>query len=291
MGLRPLDLRQWTRPPDRAALTAELDRKDRLLAAHAGVVVVTSEGCAPAAGELLALLIHHLTRDHDDRYRPGPDGTVVVDGARAVDVSRGDPLVAAARLVAGDWCLIRAGEPPVLAAGVVCSPNRWRLPDKVGLPVSGVHGPVPGYRAALGTPVDRLLGPDGRTRPLWRQNWSLLGDPTLFQPDGGADPAAVPDGVWVRSERQTLVPLERSGWWVFGIETTQAPLGELAGRPELAGRVRAAVDGLDPETSAYKGLRGWRDPLTAWLAMVAGSGEAAQGDERAAADREAATGA
>jgi hypothetical protein len=96
---------------------------------------------------------------------------------------------------------------------------------------------------------------------MWRQNWSLLGDPSPFQPEpASGDPVEVPDGVWVRSERQTLVALERTGWWVFGIET----------RPELARRVLAAVAGLDPATAAYKDLAGWSAALIAWLEDVAG---------------------
>jgi hypothetical protein len=197
---------------------------------------------------------------------------------------------------------VRPGARPVLAAAVVCSPNRWRLADKIGRDLTAVHGPVPGYAGALGPPVDRLLGPPlrptghgppgppggtpvaaplgrpdeepigppaGRRRPAraaWRQNWSLLGDPDLFQPDAG--PAArltVPDGVWVRSERQTLVPLPATGWWAFGIETAVRPLTAVATRPEVAARLRTAVASLDPATVAYKGLGGFRGPLLAWL--------------------------
>jgi hypothetical protein len=106
---------------------------------------------------------------------------------------------------------------------------------------------------------------------MWRQNWSLLGDPSPFQPEpASGDPVDVPDGVWVRSERQTLVALERTGWWVFGIETGQQPLAALARRPDLARRVLAAVASLDPATAVYKDLAGWSAPLIAWLEDVAG---------------------
>jgi hypothetical protein len=270
LGLRPLDPRTWTVPPPAAELGAELDRKAGLLAEQPGRVSCSTGGCEAAAAELLEGLVRHLTADHPDRYRRGPGDAVTVDGARVVAVGDRDPLEEAALLVAGDWCLIRPGSPPVLAAGVVCSPNRWSLAAKVGLPVAAVHAPVPGYSSALAAPVDRFLGP-GRGRPMWRQNWSLLGDPSLFQPEpASGDAVDVPGGVWVRSERQTLVTLERSGWWVFGIETAQEPLATLAGRPDLARRVLAAVGDLDPATAAYKDLAAWSAPLIAWLEDVAG---------------------
>jgi hypothetical protein len=282
MGLRPLDPHTWTVPPPAGLLGAELDRKARLLAEQPGRVSLATAGCEPAASELLADLLRHLTVDHPDRYRAESPGAVIVDGTRRVPLGDRSPLEVAGLLVAGDWCLIRPGRPPVLAAGVVCSPNRWSLAAKVGLPIGEVHAPVPGYAGALGAPVDRLLGPGGG-RPVWRQNWSLLGDPSPFQPEPASGGSIdVPDGVWVRSERQTLVALERTGWGVFGIETSQEPLGTLAGRPDLARRVLAAVAGLDPATASYKELAGWRARLIAWLEAASGpppSGQAPQDQE------------
>ena len=40
---------------------------------------------------------------------------------------------------------------PVFTAGVLCFPSRWRLMEKIGKPLSAVHGPVPLY-------ADRLAG-------------------------------------------------------------------------------------------------------------------------------------
>ena len=33
-----------------------------------------------------------------------------------------------------------------LEAASLCFPARWRLMDKMGLPMSGIHKPVPDYR-------------------------------------------------------------------------------------------------------------------------------------------------
>jgi hypothetical protein len=267
--LRPLDLRRWTVPPPPGELGAELARRARLLRERPADVWAETGGCGPAAAELRQRLAAHLFGDHGARYRRGRAAAVVVDGSSTVDTGGWPPLPAAGLLTAADWCLVRPGTAPVLAAAIVCSPNRWRLGDKIGVDLGAVHRPVPGYAATLGPTVDRLLGLSGAARPAWRQNWSLLGDPELFQPDA-AHPGelSVPDGVWVRSERQTLVPLPTTGWWAFGIETSVQPLTAVAGRPDVAARLLAAVGSLDPATVAYKGLAGFRAPLTAWLEAV-----------------------
>ena len=266
MGLRPLDLRRWTEPPPPAELGPELDRRRALFDHRRADVWAETDGSGPAAAELLARLAEHLICDHAARYQRGRGATIVVDGSRRVDLERCPPLPAAGLLTAADWCLVRPGPPPVFAAGVVCSPNRWRLADKFGSDVAAVHHPVPGYARALAVPVDRLLGGHGRARPGWRQNWSLVGQPARFQPGAGtSEPLDVPGGVWVRSERQTLVLLPATGWWAFGIETAEQPLTALSSRPDVAARLLAAVLSLGPATLAYKQIDGFRAPLLAWL--------------------------
>lgn len=278
LGLRPLDLRHWTVPPSPGELGSELARRAVLLRQRQAEVWAETGASAPAAAELYERLLTHLLGDHGDRYR-ADRGRVVVDGSSAVRTAGWPPLPAAGLLTAADWCLVQPGPAPVLAAGVVCSPNRWRLRDKIGRELTAVHRPVPGYAARLGPPVDRLLGVGGPARPAWRQNWSLLGAPDLFQPDAaGPQPLPVPDGVWVRSERQTLVPLPTSGWWAFGIETSVEPLTAVSTRPDAAALLLRAVASLDPATVAYKELDGFRAPLMTWLEGV-GSVEPAQQHE------------
>jgi len=265
-GLRRLDPRRWTQPPPAPALVAELERRRRVLADHPAEAVATTPGAEPAAAELLDRLRAHLLGDHAGRYRAVGGGWIEVDGRFRVDTDGAPALAVAAGITAADWCLVAPSDPPRLAAGAVCAPNRWRLRAKVGLDLSGVHAPVPGYPAG---PVDRLFGRD-QAAPVWRRNWSMLADPALWQPDPVPARPRVPAGVWVRSERQTVVALPASGWWAFGIETEVAPLEALATRPGVAARVLATVAGLDAATARYKELDGWLPELLAWLAACAG---------------------
>lgn len=267
MGLRPLLPTAWTviaPPPDHAA---ELDRKAALLAGPEADDVLADggdDGARAAGRELRDALIAHLVRDHPDRYGSDGSSVTLADDARTWAVAEYAPLDLAGRIVSEDWCLVRPGDPPVLAAATLCSPNRWRLREKLGLPVTDIHDPVPGYRGRLGAPVDAVLA--NRRNAVWRRNWSILSSPSRFQPhnDGPENPE-IPAQVWVRSEYETLVRLPVTGWWVFGIHTSVRPIVDVADRPELLANIRVAVASLDPDSVIYKDMAGWCDRLLGWI--------------------------
>ncbi len=181
------------------------------------------------------------------------------------------PLDAAGRVVQEDLCLLvlRDGAPHLDAASL-CFPSYWRLRDKLGRSLAEVHGPVPHYADELGAKVDGFLARLRPDRIVWRRNWSVHDDPGYFLPDPTPPHAvAAPDGLHLRSERQTLRRLATSDAVVFTIRTQQAPLAALAGRPDLAARMVAVIDAWSPETVAYKGGHGAL-AARAWLATVTG---------------------
>lgn len=270
MGLHPLDPSAWSRPIPAPVLAQELDRKAALLADRPNEVLASIDdpGVETAAAELVDRLITHLVDDHSDRYQRRGSLLTLLDDGRSWDAEAFDALDLAGRIVGEDWCLVKPGSPPVLAAATLCSPNRWRLREKLGLPITEVHDPVPDYRERLAAPVDSVLAGRPR-RGLWRRNWSIQSSASRFQPvaDGPAHPT-VPDEVWVRSEYETLVGLPATGWWVFGIQTTIRPLADVATSPELAQRIHTALATLDEHTAGYKDLAAWRESLTGWLKRV-----------------------
>ncbi len=168
------------------------------------------------------------------------------------------PLDAAGRLVQEDLCLmvLRDGAPHLDAASL-CFPSYWRLSEKLGRPMAEVHGPVAHYGDELATKVDTFLQRLHRDRPVWRRNWSIHDDPTYFLPDP-TPPREVepPNGVWLRSERQTLRRLATDAVVLFTIRTQQVPLAVLSERPDVAQRMAAAIAAWSPAMQAYKGHHG-----------------------------------
>jgi len=168
------------------------------------------------------------------------------------------PLDAAGRLVQEDLCLmvLRDGAPHLDAASL-CFPSYWRLSEKLGRPMTEVHGPVAHYGDELAAKVDTFLGRLRPERPVWRRNWSIHDDPTYFLPDP-TPPVAVdpPEGLWLRSERQTLRRLTSADVVLFTIRTQQVPLAVLTERPDVAHRLAAAIDAWSPAMQGYKGDHG-----------------------------------
>ncbi len=169
------------------------------------------------------------------------------------------PLDAAGRLVQEDLCVLvlRDGAPHLDAASL-CFPSYWRLADKLGCPLTEVHGPVPHYAEELASKVDGFLRRLQPGRMVWRRNWSIHDDPTYFLPTATTrrTQQAVPDSLYLRSERQVLRRLDTPDTVLFTIRTQQAPLSVLAERPDIAHRMAAAIDAWSPNLVVYKGGRG-----------------------------------
>ncbi|HEX2851010.1 MAG TPA: DUF3445 domain-containing protein, partial [Acidimicrobiales bacterium] len=196
----------WRPDPD----PEQVARKRAVLDAHRDDVVVLPDDRAAECGAAA-------------RFVAGAGGFVIEPPPSHSSAASVGPLEAAARHVAEDLCILVPGASGwVLAAGIVCFPSMWRLPDKVGMPMTAVHGPVPAYAGELAARVDRFLDRLTPDRPAWRRNWFVHDRPELFLPPAPASrpaPVAVPDGLWVRSERQTLIRLPDAEAILFTIRT------------------------------------------------------------------------
>jgi len=232
--------------PDYAA---QMAMRARLIAAWRAVVhALLPEAAAPARelfDTVLAAAAAHpgFVREGGDWARP--------DGVR-VAPQREDPLAGLGLLVAEDWCLMLAdaasGEYR-LAGAVLCFPSRWSLAEKLGQPLTAIHGPVPDYDATLARRVNRVFEALRPGRGLWRVNW--LVHPSAEPHLPGKDAPGVEDGrLYLRTERQTLIRLPETGAVAFGIKTSICPLEALT--PEQAAALARELAALDAAAIAYR---------------------------------------
>ena len=283
MGLRPLDPHEWLEVDE--DLGGFLAHKARILdERHDDVVAVVDDPdgrVRRACQELLDVLVGHLGSVHRSTHRRAGEVVEVHGGVGPVPVTptsldRADlhPVDAAGRLVAEDWAVQLDGPAGwTLAAASVCSPTRWVLADKLGLPMAAVHAPVSGYREQLADPVDRFFDRLEVGAPRWRLNWNLTDCDDLYQPGGkyrtepaeglGADD--VGDRVWLRVERQTLRRLPDSGAVVFGIRVHQDRLGLLARRPDVLARLAATIRTFPPGTLEHKSMGAFAPAVLTWI--------------------------
>ena len=278
LGIRELDPADWIEVDDR--YPEHLAEKRRLLAERPGEVFDALPESLPAQAECLERLLEHLARHHPGLVEAGGRTVRALRTGDTYDRSAfsGRPLDLAGRLVQEDLCLMAPdGDTWRLVAASLCFPSRWRLADKLGRPMAAIHAPVPGFNDKLARPVDRFFARVRPEQPYTRTNWSVIDDPTLFQPTGhgrsGLNEAITADNagdsVWLRIERQTFVALPRSGVLVFGIKTVIDPLSALAGRPELAAALRDTLAGMPDDMRRYKSMAPFWGALGGWLDRAA----------------------
>lgn len=212
-GIQPLALSEWLLQD--AAYDGQMALRDRLIASQrADVLRLSSQGQA-AAQELLATVLGVLRQSSayqvEETWVKRPDGVVV-------RVLAEDPLGTLGRLVQEDFCLLqKPDEEHVLTGAVLCFPASWSLADKYLKPLGLIHQPVGEYDGDIGKRVQRMFDLMRSEQPLWRSNVLLYDVPSLFTPYAKARQTG--DEGYVRSERQSLVKLPKSGAVVFSIHT------------------------------------------------------------------------
>lgn len=271
MGLSALDPAAWIHV-DEPHFEAELALKRDLLATRAEDVLHEDPAAEPAARELLAMLLRHLPLHHPDRFSANPDGLTVVATGQPVRFDDPQPLRAAGLLVQEDFLLLSKDETGSyrLDSAFVAFPMRWSLAAKLGRPMQAIHTPVPGYQDRLGSTVDRMFSNITPERPVWRSNWSLTDDPTLFQPGTRTKKMApvleeLGDAMHLRVERQTLRRLPQSHFVVFAVHTYVCRLGEAVATPGVADALAARLREMPEGNLRYKNLLEIRPLLLTWL--------------------------
>ncbi|KNG95416.1 heme-dependent oxidative N-demethylase family protein [Pseudaestuariivita atlantica] len=202
------------------AYAAQMAERVRLLRDRRDEVhALLPEGRA-AAEELLEAILAEVSGWPG--FEVSSDRVACPDG-RGVAIDRSDPLGTAARIVQEDLCLMEEGpDGHVMTGAVLCFPASWMLSEKIGRPLSGIHDPVEEYDGTLERRVQRLFDAIRPGTILMRHNALWYHDPALFQPRSIHARRDKPDyghGDYLRTERQTLRRLPRTGAVVFAIHT------------------------------------------------------------------------
>lgn len=250
MGVHPLDVSRWL-PADQYT-ASELELRRQLIVEHHDFVHM-QPGHDLALEELLSLVEIHI----GDRL-----------------VTDGSPIERLALSVPDDILLMhRSGEGESgewrLVGGALLFPNHWRLQDKLGQPVTTIHSPVEAYDELLAVRVRKFFDRLSPARPVWRRNWFINDNSTFFAPDrsgqlGITDPDQV-EGLWIRSEWQTLRKLAFSGMTVFTVKTQVAPMAAVRDRPELAERLAAFLAQASPLSLDNKHVLGSEKAIIDYL--------------------------
>ena len=269
LGLRALPEEDWLpigdQFGDQSARQKQLEEKTRLLEERHDDVFSALPETEAAGAEVLALIKDHFAEHHT----PLP----VIEAPSPLH-----PLDEAARLIPEDLLLLAPqkreyddaaeGYDWRLVAASLCFPAHWVLKEKMGLPLAGIHEPVPHYKERLETPMDRFftnmqIGPIST-----RMNWSLQLGATLYAPHRSERQAVFADihqDMCLRVESQTLRKLPQSGFVLFTIRTHLVPLYHWQDTPDAFEDLARMLTEMSPETRAYKGAHLYEDALKATI--------------------------
>ncbi len=202
-GLNPISAENWLHPDTEAnAWLRDKCLIMKMMRANVCGGTLDSEAC----DELLAMVI---------------DATGEVPNQ-----SMPSALEEAASLVSDDLCVLEANRPGDwrLTAGVLCAPTYWTLPERIGLDLGGLHGPVPGGDPQLASRVGRIFTGLAPGVVLERFNWTVQASEKRYTPDRPGVAGKSPHDLHFRVERQSIRKLPRSGAVVFTIRICLDPL-------------------------------------------------------------------
>jgi hypothetical protein len=217
-GMKPAAAQDWLRVDE--AYCAQMQRRLALFKDQRGDVFWMDPAAQDAACEVLDEALALLP---DLGFSCTEDAVICPDGRRVM-IDRTEPLLTLGHLVQQDICLLqKRGQEHVLRGAVLCFPASWRLAEKAGKPLIGIHAPVAEYDAQLAKRVQRLFDGVKAGRPMWRFNKLWYEDAELHQPRSVAAPRRIqPDQTaapFIRSERQCVVRMPVSQAVVFSIHT------------------------------------------------------------------------
>lgn len=214
-GVAPCGAEQWLRVDE--AYAQQMAYRLSLIADQKDAVHWLDPAALPAAREVLQeslRILPNMGFEVTASQVRCPDG-------RVVDLDQTAPLETLGALVQEDICLMeKRGDEHVLTGAVLCFPANWRLAEKAGRALTGIHVPVPEYDADLAKRVQRLFDGVRVGRPLWRFNRLHYVEADLHQPRRKREDGAA---AFIRSERQCVVRLPKTDAVVFTIHTYVVP--------------------------------------------------------------------
>lgn len=230
-GINPLDPHDWLYRDD--AYEQQIRYRDHLIVTRRNAVF----DCYPEGEEISSELLQTIYSSlQNDRGYICEDGFVTRPDGHKLGLDEDHPLVIAGRLVQEDLCILDFdGNQHVMVGGILCFPASWLLSEKMGLPLTSIHDPVPQYTDRIAKVVQRMFDNLQPGRVIYRGNFLSYSNPDLHQPRGMNHRRALdkPGKKWVRVERQTLRKLPITQGVVFGIHTSVCPLESLANPEEF----------------------------------------------------------
>ena len=276
------------RPGDRA-----WREKLAVLHKHAHQALLMSPDFDPRPA--LRALFEHAAAEHPEAWRFESDGPVqalqlgwaVRDGvATSIVADAPDEIGRCLAALPPNWrstalfCLAFAEDLAVIDGNTahipwlaVCLPSHWAPEEKIGQHFAEVHAPVADNRMLIAASdhLARLVtGSDRWQRWVWNvtNHPQLDAHPVRLQGHdwpANVDAEQLAASAFLRTERQTFIPLTTHRQAVFTIHVESQPLAQAITEPEQAQRLHDALLSMSAAVLGYRHLTDARDRLLMWL--------------------------
>lgn len=257
--LKPIPPEDWLLPDTEAE--SWLDQKRTLMRTRRSEVFFQAEW-AQDAGQIAADQVLAEFSPTSDFIQPDPDHET--------------PLEFASSLVSDDLCvMVECDGIYHLGAATLCAPTFWSLKEKAGLPLGGLHDPVPGGDPQLAARISRVFMGLQEGIILERFNWTIqLGD-ERFTPSSApmkkrlASMSSVDAALdlYFRVERQTIRKLPDGSTVLFTIRVSVDPLLPILFNPDHRNAFMASWKGTEPLLADYKGWPHYQAALSEALIL------------------------
>ncbi|KAF9638564.1 hypothetical protein BFW01_g9461 [Lasiodiplodia theobromae] len=159
---------------------------------------------------------------------------------------------------------------------VTCCPSGFDMSKKLGLKLRDIHTGVPGYKQKLEMSMDRFFDRLEVGTVVKRVNWAMNmnddpftpGGTKLYEGDEQPEMEIDIDQVHLRSERQVVHRLPKSGAIVFSFKTYLYPIKDIKAEG-LGEELATAIDGLKlgtvPQFHWYKKAPVWGEAVKGYL--------------------------
>jgi len=214
-------------------------QRQTLFAKHGEAVLQALPGSELACKELMEMVLQFLCARYPQYFCLLNNNTTLHNSILQTDtdLATTPPLHVLLNNVPEDFAIMLRSEKTglyVFRAGIICSALGWNVGSKIGLNLSGIHGPIPDYKEKMQFSMDRYFAKKPTDKPIQRGSWGLEIDQPLYMPPGDPheahrsrqDPALDLARCHLRVDWQTLRRLPLSGAVVFNFKALFTPVEE-----------------------------------------------------------------
>lgn len=294
MGIRSMDWESWFEL-DNQWPKFHNEKLNRLEKYGRGLFE-TSKEAIPAAYELLDEMRQYLSHRYPQMFVATEDGMKnIITGEdfkflgkyRDYDGTNPerDPSRIAANFVQDDLAIMmeNSNGEYQLKGGAIILPGFWKFREKFNLTLNDIHttGDVPKFQEKLKNGMEKFFVRLSCDKPVVRNNYFLQTDEQLGWSSsigneltekvgwGTATEAQDVNKIHLRSERQSLRRLPKSGAIIFTVRTYFIPVTEICKEPYIPRRLLNGILSWTEDVQEYRGYAKFKDVLLPYLEQKA----------------------